>query len=297
MPGRIQLVGLRRNAMRGCRLLLVATCCWAAGLAAHAGTVTVDFEAPTYDTGPILNGEGGWQVANPIGDQEVITGSNVISGRQSWRLGSGGTSGTFDDQLLSPPTAEEAGEGQANNYFRASLNFRPLAGGVQDEGLRLGMANGNGQRGNSIYFNYDQALGWGIAAEDYNLDTDDFSITYFGPPSLEAGRVYSLGFDVLFNPGPSNDVWRVFLDGSLVYTGNGWEDDFRDQGGPTTTVLYDRLYFQAETQKAGSAGVVFDDLSYETRVVPEPSSLALGGIAAALCLGGLWRQRRRPTAA
>ena len=38
---------------------------------------------------------------------------------------------------------------------------------------------------------------------------------------------HSVRFAIKFNPGPANDVVRIYVDGVLVHTGTTWEDYYR----------------------------------------------------------------------
>ncbi len=244
-----------------------------------ADTLTINFESPTYGTGPIANGQNGWQVTNPA-YQQGVTNVNPISGAQSWVINSQFGQGSFGDQPFSPALSQAAGETAAMNFFEASMKFMPMATQAIGDGVTLSTDNGTGQRMDWLRIDYSAnnntgGSGWNMSMYDY----DGTNFVQTGPTALNANQVYDLKYTRQFNAGPNNDEWKVYLNNALIFTGVGWEDFFVD-GFPTygpSPVTVDRILFRNSTSVAGSNGVMFDDITYTSSNVPEPTSLALFG--------------------
>lgn len=252
---------------------------------ASADTITIDFES--YPDGPITNGYDGWQITGSW-DQQVVS-SGAISGNKSWRTSSKTTSGSFGDQPFSPALSDKVSETSTFQRFDASWKWSPLAGGVKGEGLTVSIDNGTGQRGNFIRMENVGGLdtSWSVYLFDYNGVTNNFFSTTL-MENIAAGDVLNMRFDMTFNSGANNDVWNMYINDSLLYTGVGWEDYFRNFAptfGPTP-VTYDRLLFrQSGTAFSSAAGVLIDDITY-TSSVPEPATLSVLALAA-------WLKRRK----
>ncbi|MCU0315539.1 MAG: PEP-CTERM sorting domain-containing protein [Fimbriimonadaceae bacterium] len=253
---------------------------------ALADTVSVDFES--YPDGPITNGYDGWQITNPSWDQQVVS-TSPITGNKSWRTSQRVASGSFGDQPYSPALMDKVSETGAFRRFDASWKWSPLVGGKNGEGVTVSIDNGTGQRGNWIRLENNGGLdtSWRIYLFDFNGISNTFpSVTLM--ENISAGTVLDMKFDMTFNPGANNDVWNMYINNTLMYTGVGWEDYFRNFAptyGPTP-VTYDRLLFrQSPTAIANAAGVLIDDIQY-TSSVPEPATLTI------LALAGLLKRRR-----
>jgi len=284
-------------------LLFVAAIAMTIAATVNADQVSIDFEG--YPTGPIANGSNGWQITNPNWDQAVVT-NGAISGSHSWHFSQAIASGSYGDQPFSPPLAHTSGEstipGVGSNYFGASMLFKPLADSVIGEGITVSMDRGDGARGNYMRIESLGGNTWQLYAYDYNSTTQDFD-KHVLATNLNAGDVHKLSFDQTFVNGPNNDVWNVYLDNNLLYTGRGWEDYFRDwQSFNNPPLAYDRLLFRSggDPSVPGAAGILFDNITYTNvapAAVPEPASLAIWSLAAAGAAAGVWRRRKRTSVA
>lgn len=289
--------------LRGALLLNAVALFWGGPVSTHAAEITIDFESPAYDLGKIVNGEDGWKVTATKWAQNV-TNLNPISGSQSWIINSTVTSGSFGDQPYTPALsggAGESGSGAVSNYFAASMSFKPLVNGAVGEGTTISIDDGTGARGNWIRiekFASATADLWRVLVSDYNGTV--FTETLLG--TVLAGQVHTLAFDMTFNDGLNNDVWKVYLNGSLAYTGIGWEDYFMDDAAQKALnnppIAYDRLLFRqgAYAAQAGSVGIMFDDISYTNvaplATVPEPASMAVWSMLALSGAAIGWRKRK-----
>ncbi|MDB5391320.1 MAG: hypothetical protein JWM11_6966 [Planctomycetaceae bacterium] len=232
----------------------------------HGGSdaLFINFESPTYATGPITNGENGWSVGNPAFDQHVVT----IPGGQGWQFTRQFTSGSFGDQPLSPAltqTAAEPSAGAVTSDFEASWTITPqqLQTSATDSYLGVDMDDGTGARGNLLRLENDASGNWVLHAFDYNDTIHDFVDINLGV--IPVGTPTKMGFTQQFVNGTNNDIWKVYVNDQLVYTGVGWEEYFRDNQPGVSPVTYDRLLFRASGNTVvGDHGVVIDNVSYTT---------------------------------
>jgi len=277
-----------------CCVLALALCIAVLPERTSADTITIDFEG--YALGAIPNGFQGWQITNPGWDQ-AVTNVAPISGAQSWRISSLVGSGSFGDHPFSPALSQAAGEsttGAPTNFFTASMDFRPLASNTVGDGVTISIDRGDGARGNWMRID-NTAAGWELQAFDYDGSAFVFSTL----ASLTDDQIYNLRFDMTFVDGLQNDIWNIYLDNALLFTGVGWEDFFVDfQPGNNPPFAYDRLLFRNASPLSGSVGVLFDNLTYSSGLaaVPEPASLAVWSLAGIAALCGA-RRRRKDSAA
>lgn len=242
---------------------------------AHADSNFIDFE--NYPLGKITDGYDGWQVTNSAWDQEVMN-TNVINGNQSWRMSNSVASGSFGDQPYTPALSQKAGSNETLGVFKGSWLWSGVAGAKSGENIVVSMDNGTGQRGNFIRMRNSGGIDSSWQVDLFDYDGAAFTNTVLAS-NINAGDVNKISFDVTFNAGLQNDIWNVYLNDSIVYTGVGWEDFFIDanQG----VISYDRLLFRAGgAPTAGAVGVMIDDISYSTEAVPEPATLTILGLAA-----------------
>ena len=249
-------------------------------------TTTFDFEpiaAPvcdgstTFDTFGLgtVNGQGGWAVTNPSFDQNIVSNTYGYPtfGCQTLRVSDSYTSGTFGDQIFSPSIANEAGElsaandgqsgGTRQNHFEAQFDIasaQPL--GVQP-GLHLSVSPDRGDGARMSYLRFeDQSDGVHVFFDDFfNHDFREVEIAGTGAATSTLNRAvpHTIKFSMDFVDGAQNDVVKIYIDGSLIYTGTSWEDYFREvEGNPTRTV--DSLLFResgtADVDNAGKGFLV-----------------------------------------
>lgn len=234
----------------------------------HGGTdaLFISFESPTYNLGPISNGENGWTVLNSAFDQNVV----AIPGGQGWQFTRQLTSGSYGDQPFSPALTQTAAEpskpGAVTSFFEASWSITPqsLQAGATGSYIGVSMDDGTGARGNLFRLENDAAGNWILHAFDYDHTILDFPDIDLG--ILPIGVATKMGFTQQFVDGAGNDIWNVYVNDQLVYTGQGWEDYFRDYQPGVAPVTYDRLLFRASAgvNIGGDQGVIIDDVSYTT---------------------------------
>ncbi|MCW2855780.1 MAG: exported protein of unknown function [Marmoricola sp.] len=265
---------------------------------AHADSTGSSFEAPGFAPGPI-NGQGGWAVSGPYDDAVVSNAGNPAApasfGAQSLRMSNAVTSGSFGDQLFSPSLVNEAGEPTAENaglsggvrqsMFVSQFTFASATGGLQP-GLATGISpdRGDGARMSLVKLvdepTTEFPTGAGLHIVVYDADATaakthqpclqcvDFVAHDLG--AFNPAVPHTVTSELRFNPGPSNDVVRVFVDGVLKGTFASWEDYYRydtESGTSGNSRTVDSLLFResgpAVTANAGQ-GFLFDNVSYSS---------------------------------
>lgn len=264
---------------------------------ASADTVgPIDFE--NYAAGSI-NGQQGWQVSNSRFDVAVNDNAATPAAPQSFqtrslRISNAYTSGSFGDQLFSPSLANEAGETTAANGgksggtrqrdFAASFTVASATGALQPGlGVSIAPDRGDGARMSQVRLEHraatgTQAAGLYVVFSDVEGVAPGYTAPCFqcanfvsrdvaGP--LDPSVPHTIGLDLRFVDGPSNDVVRVSVDGSVVATGQSWEDYYyydtesaagTGQVSRTVDSLLFRLAGPAAPGVQGQ-GFLFDDVS------------------------------------
>lgn len=273
---------------------------------AHADSNNQNFENPPYTVGDI-NIQDGWMKTGAF-DAAVVSNTYSIPafGSQTLRISDSVTSGSFGDQTFSKPLANEAGETDALNgsmsggtrqpHFEAQFDFASVLPTVQ-AGMHVSVSPDRGDGARMSYLRFEDHS----AADVYTADTADATHlagsnytdgihVYFDEvqgTSSSANFVetdiatisrssHTIKFSMDFVDGASNDVVKIYIDGSLIKTGTSWENYYRYDpessiGNNSRTV--DSLLFRVSgTANAADAGKGFliDNLSLLSG--PTPSS-------------------------
>ena len=261
-------------------------------LAVIVGLATPAIAAPTYATGfegftlGDPNGQDGWSMTGPY---DVAVVSPGITGGRAIRMSNAVTSGSFGDWLISPAVNPVA-EGQR---FDASFDLASVSAMLQ-AGLQISMSpqSGGGARMSFLRFE-DQADGVHVIFSEVIGTTNPATFVSSDIATMtRAAHTVRIQMDLL--PGPSNDVVRVFIDGTLRKTGTSWENFYRfGEGGPASPPAVDSLIFQARTQMGDTTtqwsanagnGFLIDNVSIAGMAIPlaptitaiTPSSAAPG---------------------
>lgn len=259
----------------------------ASGVAA-ADTVTTNFEGFNLGT---VNGQDGWKSAVPgnipslpLGyDQAVVANSGAPEafGGQSLRHSNAYNPAPdafppeYFYQTYSKPTAEPAGESQANTEYTAQFSFISTKPTEFQDRLHMDVSPDNGVGGRMSY----------IGLDDTTAGTD---VTFFDTPEPDgAFRAYDLGtltrnaphtirFWIKLNPGPDNDLVGIFIDGGGVgrcFT--TWENFYRraSQAVP----ISNRLLFRSSGRTGNilslvGGGYLFDSVTTTTASGPGPAA-------------------------
>ncbi len=241
-----------------------------------AASYSTGFEPTTFTVGNI-NGQDGWEKTGPY-DAEV-TSSPVIDGVQSLRISNAVTTGAFGDQTFAPELSSGAGETGVGteNHFEAEFKISST-NLAQQPGLALSVSpdDGNGSRMSYLGF-VDEAGGIRVTFYDVTNPGPLSTISTFNPVDLgllDRSASHTIKFEMDFVDGPSNDVVRIYIDGSLVHTGTSWENYFRydpeQLGNGNVLSPVDTLIFRAGgTAAPGTAGggYLFDNVTLSSSTI------------------------------
>ncbi|MEP7226468.1 MAG: hypothetical protein ABI785_03830 [Gemmatimonadales bacterium] len=211
-------------------------------------------------------------------------------GLQSLRISNAITSGSFGDQTFSKRTPNYAGEttsdcsiyclGTRQSHFEVEQDFASTVPAAEQPGLAVTVSPDRGD-GSRMSFVRLRDTPTGLAVDFVDVQGVDRIPPACGEANfVEATAVASglnravphtikITMDLL--EGPSNDIVRVYVDGSLRHTGTSWEDYFRYDceaiahlGNPpiVNRILY-RTGGTAVPTNLGH-GFVFDNLSLGT---------------------------------
>jgi hypothetical protein len=292
-------------------------CVLALGVAALAYSATaftdaagpVTFEPPDFALGNI-NGQQGWSKTGTF-DSAVAAVSGFPNaahfgfGTQALRISSAVTSGSFGDQTIEPGVANPAGELTGLNHFDATFSIGSTQAGVQP-GLHLNVSPDDGTGGRMSYLRFDDMPnGVHVIFVDVTDPGPLGTVANFNDhdiATLDRTHSHTVRFSIDFNPGPKNDVVKIYLDGKLKATGGTWEDYYRydpEQNGngnvvpPTRTLIFlergtaapltsgngfliDGISFASSPNSSSNCGAVLPGGTYQDIVVPGGATCTIG---------------------
>ena len=192
-----------------------------------------------YSTGSV-NGVNGWSATGAY-DYGVVanTFGYPSFNDQAFRISDGITSGSFGDWAFATPNTNGAGEadstagtfskGTLQNHFEAQFDIASTTPCTQQEGLHFSVSPDRGDGSRMSYLRFeDQADGLHVFFDDVS-GTDNASISFDETDiaTLSRSIPHKIKFVMDFVNGPSNDVVKVYIDGSLAHTGTSWENYYR----------------------------------------------------------------------
>jgi hypothetical protein len=210
-------------------------------------------EAPPWYLVGKIHLQDDWSSAGPY-DHVVVnntvpptTYSYPTFGTQSLRISNAITSGSFGDQTFSKRTTNHAGEtesqcsiwcvpgGVRQSHFEVEWDFASTTPAAQQPGLAVTASpdRGDGARMSFVRMR-DDASGLAIDfvdVPDVNRVPPACGVANFEQTTVATGlnravpHTIKITMDLL--EGPSNDIVKVYVDGSLRHTGTSWEDYFR----------------------------------------------------------------------
>jgi len=274
-----------------------------AGNASVASSLTSDFE-PTYTVGNI-NGQHSWLKTGSFDANVSATGIPASFGTQSLQISDAVTSGSFGDQTFSPSLANEAGETDALNNglsggtrqksFVAQFDIASVLPTLQ-AGMHVSVSPDRGDGSRMSYLRFEDhsasdlytggpngtAIPGHPAGSNYadgiNVFFDDVQGTS-NPANFVETEIatisrtpHNIKFAMDFVDGPSNDVVKIYIDGTLIQTGTSWENYYRFDPESNPSLIsnsrtVDSLLFResgtANSSDAGK-GFLIDNLSLKS---------------------------------
>jgi len=271
----------RQRAIVGLLATLVAllTC----GVAV-ADTVTTNFE--TFQPGSV-NGQQGWKSAPlgalpscaPIGghyDQAVVANSGAPAAfdLQSLRISNLCGDGEFLYQTYSAPVASPAGETLTNTEYTAEFSFISKTPGAEQPGLFVSVSPDSYEGSRMSYVSLRDTPD-GIQASVSDTPEVDGDFMSHDAGLLKRDVPHTIKFWIKVNPGPDNDLVRVYVDGAdLGQCFATWENYYRtspEQSPPpnvnnpaTISSLQFRTSVQGPPELGATGGYLFDNVSITT---------------------------------
>ncbi len=246
-----------------------------------------------YSAGSV-NGVNGWSATGAY-DYGVVanTFGYPSFNDQAFRISDGTTSGSFGDWAFATPNANGAGEadstagtfskGTLQNHFEAQFDIASTTPCEQQEGLHFSVSPDRGDGSRMSYLRFeDQSDGLHVFFDDVS-GIDNASVTFneTDVATLSRSIPHKIKFVMDFVNGPSNDVVKIYIDGSLVKTGTSWENYYRydnESSAEQTPRIVKTLIFQARgTAHPANTGKGFlvDNLTLGSSV---PAPLCSDGI-------------------
>jgi len=210
-----------------------------------ADATSVDFENPPYVLGSI-NGQDGWKSLGSVGSGCAVYDHAVASqsvypafGKQSLRISDAVTSGCFGDQTFAKPLTDSVGEtaatagsfsgGNRQRHFEMKFDIASSVPNAQQPGLHISVSPDRGDGSRMSYLRFeDGAQGINVFFDDVQGTSNpaNFVETQIAT-GLDRGKAHAIKLTLDTLDGPSNDIVKVWIDGSLVHTGTSWENYYR----------------------------------------------------------------------
>jgi hypothetical protein len=261
-----------------------------------SASFAVDIQAcngSTFDTfsNGTVNGQGGWTVTSAF-DQAVT--DNIYSyssfGCKTLRFSDGLTSGEFGTQLLTPSTTNEAGEVNALNnglsggarktHFDGQFDLASVMPAEQS-GMHVSVSPIQGGEARMSYLRFeDSATGINVFFDDVQgLVGGSANFVETQIATLSRTSPHTIKFSMDFVEGASNDIVKIYIDGTLVHTGTSWEDYYRfdPEWSVWQTMTVDSILFResgtADVANTGN-GYLLDNFVLATSGEPNTAPVA-----------------------
>jgi uncharacterized repeat protein (TIGR01451 family) len=251
---------------------------------AAADTVTTTFEPTTFHPGPV-DGQDGWKSAVPgdipalpFGyDQEVVVNNGAPSefGSQSLRHSNAYNepTGEFHFQTYSKPTTVAAGETLANTEYTAQFSFISKTPAAQQPGLNVTVSPDSSEVGARMSYVGLRDMPNGVRVTVYDTPEPDGDFVAYDGGLLDRRVPHTVKFWIKLNPGPDNDLVRIYIDGQdLGQCFTTWENFYRVVPEPVPTI--NSLQFRSaggEVPSLVGGGYLFDNVTTTTANGPGPA--------------------------
>jgi uncharacterized repeat protein (TIGR01451 family) len=249
---------------------------------AAADTVTTNFEPPTFHLGSV-DEQDGWHSAEPGDipalpngyDQAVVANSGAPPefGSQSLRHSNGYNelTGEFFYQTYSKPTAVAAGEELANTEYTAQFSFISTTPTAQQPGLNMTVSPDSSVGARMSYVGL-RDVPEGIRVTVFDTPEPDGDFVPYIAGTLDRAVPHTIRFWIKLNPGPDNDLVRIYIDGQdLGQCFTTWENFYRASSQGVQFI--NSLQFRAsggEVPGIVGKGYLFDNVSTTTANGPGP---------------------------
>jgi uncharacterized repeat protein (TIGR01451 family) len=254
---------------------------------AVADTVTTDFESFKHGT---VNGQDGWTSAVPGDipglphgyDQDVVLNGPAppAFGGKSLRHSNAYNEPTeeFQYQTYSKRTAEAAGESLANTEYMAEFSFISTKPNAQQPGLYMRISPDSGVGGRMSFIGLKDTES-GIDVIFYDTPEPDGKFVGYDLGTLTRDAPHKIKFWIKLNPGPDNDLVRIYIDsvdvGQCFTT---WENFYPRVPEPVPAI--NSLQFRSsggEVPSLVGGGYLFDNVTITTGNGPGPAGCPDGG--------------------
>ena len=275
----------RRTAILGLLATFVSFALLACGVAV-ADTVTSNFENPPF-TQATVNGQDGWKSGVgippvPQYDQGVVNNAGIVPafGAQSLRMSNLRASSEFTNQTYSKRVTQPAGETQDNSEYTAQFSFISKTPNAVQPGLVLTVSPDSYEGSRMSWVSLEDTPD-GIRVRVSDSPEEDGDFAYYDGGLLSRGVPHTIRFWIKVNPGPDNDLVRVFIDGDDVgQCFATWENYYRtasEQEPPpnrNNPANINSLQFRSSVKGpdalAATGGFLFDNVSITTANGPGP---------------------------
>lgn len=214
---------------------------------------TVAFKIEAIDTTPAcdassfdsfslgsVNGQDGWTVTGPF-DQAIVKNSYGYTnfGCKSLRISDAVTSGSFGDQIFASPQPNGAGEttatagsfsiGTRQNHFEAQLDIASAVPGAQQPGMHISVSPDRGDGSRMSYLRFEDNTS-GIDVFFYDVQGTSNPANFVETKiasGLDRSVSHTIKIAMDFVEGPSNDIVKVWIDGTQAHAGTSWENYYR----------------------------------------------------------------------
>ena len=275
------------------KLLIIASFVVMSSLA-HATSVvatpsfTTDFESASLGS---VNGQDGWSVSGPY-DQSVVDTSLYTTVKPSWgtkafRISNNYASGGFGDQTFTKSLDNAVGEttstagsfsnatGTLQNHFEMEFEMAS-ATTTEQSGLAVTVSPDRGDGSRMSYLKFaDTAAGIDVIFYDVEGATNPANFVPTTVATLDRSTAHTIKLTMDTREGPSNDLVKIYVDGSLVHVGTSWENYYRYDSEASAEqsqrLVKDVLFRVSASAPTLGAGYLFDNLTLSSSIEAAPA--------------------------